>query len=309
MQNDSEILESLKCPVCLEYAEEPMECQFCNHIFCKKCIASEQSKIKITSCPMCRKESNYKESAFAKRLLGNLPVSCPNECGANISRNELKGHLTKCPNKNYLCNVQGCRYEGKKSDFIQHLTSQHENEILNKFDKNLSQNTQKLYVNTPGIQGGQIPSEKEINVNLPLFENGPSDINFNNNFLNSKGDPVSLGQSGIFYCSKRLGFNCGCCDGNCGPDNGCCCKACMDLNIQIRNLPKGQMVNKEGRVAKWTRCSYFCGVEYERETKNIFKKIFKKKIICEYPNEPCHDCQVLNKNIKFYLSIHEINNL
>jgi hypothetical protein len=309
MQNDSEILESLKCPVCLDYAEEPMECQFCNHIFCKNCIiGSDQSKVKITLCPMCRKESNYKESAFAKRLLGNLPIACPNDCSTNISRNELKGHLTKCPNKNYSCNIVECNYQGKKLDFIQHIVSQHENDILNKFDKFSGQNTQKLYINTPSIQSSQLPLEKEINFNLLEIDDSNA-INSNNSFKNSKGDLVSVGQTGIFYCTKRLGFNCGCCDGNCGPDNGCCCKACMDLNIHIRNLPKGNMVNKEGRVAKWTRCSYFCGVEYEKETKNIFKKIFKKKIICEYPNDSCQECHVLTRNIKFYLSIHEISNL
>jgi len=40
---------------------------------------------------------------------------------------------------------------------------------------------------------------------------------------NDRGIRASIGENGIFYCGSRLGFSCGCCNGNCGPNNGCCC--------------------------------------------------------------------------------------
>jgi hypothetical protein len=301
MQSESELLESLKCPVCIDYAEDPLECQFCNHIFCRKCIACEQSRIKLNSCPMCRKESNFKESAFAKRLLGNLPVSCPKECGTNLSRNELNAHLIKCPNKNFSCGIQGCNFEHKKTEFIQHILTQHENEILKKFEKNIAETKTPMLSQSVLVQMDMLNLNNSGNIN--------NNNNINGRLFNSRGNVVTLGDNSMHYCGKKTEFNCGCCDGNCGPENGCCCKACMDLNRQLKNLQIGIMLNKVGRKCKWTRCSFFCGVEFEKETKNILQKIFMKRLKCEYPNETCPECHTLTKNMKFYLTIDEIRNL
>ena len=63
MDGETELLETLKCPICIDFTNDPMECQFCNNIFCKQCLGVENNKIKIKNCPMCRNESNFKESA------------------------------------------------------------------------------------------------------------------------------------------------------------------------------------------------------------------------------------------------------
>ena len=72
-----------------------------------------------------------------------------------------------------------------------------------------------------------------------------------------------LGSSGKFYCGGRLdGPRCVCCDGGCGPSNGCNCSGCMLLDVQKRQLPRGWLVNREGATA---RCSqeeptkFYCG--------------------------------------------------
>ena len=77
---------------------------------------------------------------------------------------------------------------------------------------------------------------------------------------NSLGRVARLGQSGKFYCGGKTGFSCGCCDGNCGPSNGCNCVACMKLDIQKRGLPKGYLVNNQGFACRRgdTR-KFYCG--------------------------------------------------
>ena len=38
-----------------------------------------------------------------------------------------------------------------------------------------------------------------------------------------------IGETGKYYCGMRL-LSCGCCDGTCGPNNGCNCLACQALD-------------------------------------------------------------------------------
>ena len=48
---------------------------------------------------------------------------------------------------------------------------------------------------------------------------------------NEKGRRARIGESGKYYCGGVLDTNCMCCNGYCGPDNGCNCSACMKLDI------------------------------------------------------------------------------
>ena len=38
-------------------------------------------------------------------------------------------------------------------------------------------------------------------------------------------------------------FKCACCNGECGPTNGCNCTYCMEVDIKQRKLKKGFFVN------------------------------------------------------------------
>ncbi|CAF3575947.1 unnamed protein product [Rotaria sp. Silwood1] len=58
--------------------------------------------------------------------------------------------------------------------------------------------------------------------------------------LNSQGQYARLGSSGKFYCGGTLdGSKCSCCNGECGPMDGCNCSSCMLLDVQKRALPQG----------------------------------------------------------------------
>ncbi|CAF3840928.1 unnamed protein product [Rotaria sordida] len=81
--------------------------------------------------------------------------------------------------------------------------------------------------------------------------------------LNSQGQYARLGSTGKFYCDGTLdGPQCSCCNGICGPTNGCNCSACMLLDVQKRALPRGWLVNSDGASARCSQVmptTFYCG--------------------------------------------------
>ena len=81
--------------------------------------------------------------------------------------------------------------------------------------------------------------------------------------FNKFGRYARLGTTGKFYCGGELdGFRCFCCNGQCGPSNGCNCSGCMLLDVQKRQLPRGWLVNFDGASARLSReepTKFYCG--------------------------------------------------
>jgi hypothetical protein len=79
--------------------------------------------------------------------------------------------------------------------------------------------------------------------------------------INEKGSKARLGSTGKYYCGELLDYHsCKCCNGFCGPTNGCNCSACMKLDLMSRNLPKGWLVNREGFQSRKGRNGlFYCG--------------------------------------------------
>ena len=67
-----------------------------------------------------------------------------------------------------------------------------------------------------------------------------------------------IGKTGKYYCGKKMA-KCDCCNGVCGPTNGCNCVGCMSLDIESRKLPKWHFVNQEGATCKLTEGVVYCG--------------------------------------------------
>ena len=62
---------------------------------------------------------------------------------------------------------------------------------------------------------------------------------------------VFLGDTGKYYCGMKL-LSCNCCDGHCGPNNGCNCGPCAQLDkeeeerkaeISQKPKPSGPMID------------------------------------------------------------------
>ena len=71
--------------------------------------------------------------------------------------------------------------------------------------------------------------------------------------------PRRISTNGKYYCGGSLGTYCSCCDGNCGPDNGCNCLSCMRMDVESRGLPRGWLINEEGKPTQLIGSGFRCG--------------------------------------------------
>lgn len=72
-----------------------------------------------------------------------------------------------------------------------------------------------------------------------------------NGIINSAGILANKGENGKYYCGMKL-LSCSCCDGNCGPTNGCNCGPCSALDKEEQQFqtelaqnppPSGPMID------------------------------------------------------------------
>jgi hypothetical protein len=117
-------MENLECPVCLEICRDAVECCQCAQIFCDLCTC------KLNKCPMCRKESSFRPSAFARRLINNLPIKCPS-CNIQFSKNELERHISVCPNRKIVCTL--CKMNFNSQNLLSHGITEHIDNLLLSF--------------------------------------------------------------------------------------------------------------------------------------------------------------------------------
>ncbi|CDW77233.1 e3 ubiquitin-protein ligase herc2 [Stylonychia lemnae] len=221
-----------------------MECESCNNIMCEECIKS----LKKRDCPSCRKEQFvFKQSILARRLIGTLPADCPNGCGEKSTIGNIDQHLRKCPLRVHVCQVDKCPFEGKKDEFLQHLVESHDLVLIRQYDAT-SQSTIEEENKTQEVESTEMSGKFNLN-----FDRVGS-------MRNEKGKLARLGESGKYYCGGPLETDCMCCNGYCGPGNGCNCQYCMKLDMQVRMVPKGYLVNREGAMCrKGTTSNYYCG--------------------------------------------------
>lgn len=222
---------SYTCAICLDIADEAVETNCCHHIFCEQCSSSMLGK----PCPHCRNNLKVEVAHFARRIIGNMVTECKNSgCDYKICRSEMKQHEKKCQHRTYTC--PKCSFSGSKMFFAQHLFQEHLTEVINNAEKCFSPNEPKTSVN----------------------------INRIGEMTNKYGRAARLGESGKYYCAGKLDENircCGCCNGHCGPKNGCNCKGCMELDIAARQLPQHWYVNRQGATARRSKENgrMYCG--------------------------------------------------
>lgn len=256
----------LTCLVCLEIANDAVESECCNSIYCKNCaegIKNSNNK----ACAKCRSEPfKWKDSILARRMIGSLPCECPN-CKQGTTLGNLNTHLLVCPTAMRKCHVNKCTFTSTTDEFMNHLLKDHKKDILLAFDENITKGSEEVQ-----------PKQTVLTADPIITRN------------NEKGRKARLGSSGKYYCGGRLEGKCGCCNGDCGPTNGCNCRSCMILDIQTRNLAKGYWVNKDGAACrKGTSGSVYCG----RKMNMMFSDGY-----CGPTNGPqCSACTILQKQL------------
>ena len=111
------VLEELKCPICLELVSDPVQTS-CGHLFCGKCIINTQN------CPVDRKRFTKTTDHFNKRRLGNFRVLCPNSEKGCEWEGELRAAedhtATTCEYQVVRCH-RGCAEEMERRRLGVHL--------------------------------------------------------------------------------------------------------------------------------------------------------------------------------------------
>ena len=248
-----------ECALCFDTAEDAVETNCCHRIYCFGC--SQQIEKEYKNCPICKKVNvKFSISHPIRRMIGSMPAQCPNKCNMRITRSSLKEHLIKyCPNKKNPCTVKGCKFEyplGNKISYCNHISQTHHTIMLQSFDyynKNVIDNDGKDN-NDNNNNNEKKGNEDESKMGAMIGPNG-NNINDRRRFMdprmsqrNERGNIAKLGSSGKFYCGKRSGITCNCCDGNCGPTNGHNCIACMRLDLKMRGLLPKNVNNQNGNA-------------------------------------------------------------
>ncbi|CAF1079132.1 unnamed protein product [Didymodactylos carnosus] len=102
------------------------ETSCCHQLFCKICLI----KVDNSNCPNCRQTFTAVDAHFARRLIGNLQVSCLNGCGQTVNYSDKETHARYCSKRLFNCPVCENFTNGVKQSFLTHLMSKHENFLI-----------------------------------------------------------------------------------------------------------------------------------------------------------------------------------
>ena len=119
--NEDDIDSELKCSICNDPFQSPMNCLECGQTFCERCIFL-WSKDHPT-CPLCRRERSYYGpviSRVVRNQLDRLAVRCSLCEEENIQRGNFHAHLTNtCPKQLVAC-AKNCGWKGCRELFEKH---------------------------------------------------------------------------------------------------------------------------------------------------------------------------------------------
>jgi len=112
----------IKCPICLNYLNNPFECELCGGLFCENCI---QNWLKTKKkCPMRCQELRIKRANInSRKLLNTVELRCQNypDCDFVAKYWDLLEHEEKCNFQKIKCPNNICNFQGKFSDLSKHL--------------------------------------------------------------------------------------------------------------------------------------------------------------------------------------------
>jgi hypothetical protein len=121
--NEDEIDVELKCIICNEPFQSPVNCIKCGQTFCQQCIDTWRQQ--QSSCPSCR-EYGYTFTPVITRIVTNqlnrLLVQCPICQQTNIQRIDFSDHMySTCPKQIVICTNKRCKWKGCRENHEQHL--------------------------------------------------------------------------------------------------------------------------------------------------------------------------------------------
>ena len=299
LDDDNEFI----CPICCCILKEPIECEKCNKSFCKKCVEAIKKNNKKNNkkdlCPFCNNEWKLIENkVFEEILYSALKFRCKKCKSCFNSQEKFDIHITKC--KKYKCKI--CHQENEYEDYIRHLLLSHKDLVIENFNQKDNSNNNKNKGNPNNFKSvfplGQdyqkIDYKDGEYINYWHLHN---EIPKPNDELEIPNN-MNLADNNLYYCGKKTNLNCGCCDGICKKGN-CICVECMEFNKKVKFLSPYYLINKKARAARLDNGKFRCCYKYLNKI-NLNGNIMEKKTQCKFPNNPCPQCQILNKLQKKY---------
>ncbi|CAF0927357.1 unnamed protein product [Rotaria sp. Silwood1] len=120
--NEDQIDVELKCTICDEPFQSPMNCTTCGNTYCEKCILQWMQQ--QTSCPSCRQIGNRFQPVISRVVinqLNRLLVECTLCQQINIQRSNFNDHIScTCPKQTINC-INKCGWKGFRENYQKHL--------------------------------------------------------------------------------------------------------------------------------------------------------------------------------------------
>ena len=327
--------KEVKCAICVEIPEIPLNCYYCHNIFCKGCFDNEKLK-QTNKCPSCSKILTFIPNEVLREIVNSKMIEWEKCKEKMLQKDLLKHKEEEC--RIFKCKICEGTFENFNEFFI-HLNEKiHKEIIIKQFDENkknvnyseeYKDQIKELRDTRKGIEELEkkiIDSKKkEQSKEIERYE----DSNTIHKFLNiigkieknpesildieKKDDELSSIQIPIipktecyldnfmdlFFCKKKTTFQCNCEYKFCAP-TCCLCKDCMSINQGYHKLIEYHLINKAGRTAFCREGKFHCLYQYnDKEKKN--NNFFINKRICR-PDSVCDACKDLNINASEYLS-------
>ena len=114
-----ELLDELKCPICLELVSDPVQTS-CGHLFCGECIEG------IQECPVDRELFTTTPDLFNNRRVRNFKVKCPNRrggCQWQGNLGDIDNHTAADCDCDQLvvCYNDGCLAKIERRHLVEHM--------------------------------------------------------------------------------------------------------------------------------------------------------------------------------------------
>ena len=129
--NEDQIDVELKCTICDDPFQSPMNCKICGNTYCQECIMKWMGQ--QLSCPSCREMGNLFLPVISRVVLNQLNrllVQCTLCQQTNIQRSNINDHIScTCPKQTVNC-TDNCGWKGFRENLQEHLITCRQNQFF-----------------------------------------------------------------------------------------------------------------------------------------------------------------------------------
>ena len=320
-------LDSLNCGICFSTIEDAVSCDSCGNSFCSQCV-NDYIKIsrknnQILKCPMCNKKyfrplkNNSVNELIKKVINGRRTYKCKKCNRIFLEEKKYNEHKIKC--NNIKCCTCGEIFKDENL-FLEHFNEKNNYQeklyvctfLLNSNLKNVPTNffnkinkEEKLDNKNNNNEFETDTGNNEIKINkyMNYFENEYKIPNYEvieksnvQQLLNKEYDLV--------FCGNNNQIN----NKKCTPGNEICFK-CMKINQAYHGLKKHYLINCVGRVCTFSKGTFHCHCQFEKDMKHESGRLYSYNYICKDKNNVCLACLNMNKLMEKYLDKKTIDSL